>query len=93
MPYALITALIFALVAIAHGWRIFKGWTVQIGPTFRLHDCFVGRPCRCCAARDLGVFAERLARVAPSALKSARCPLWVNNGHGSFNLRCPVYTQ
>ena len=32
MPYALITALIFALVAILHGWRIFKGWTVQIGP-------------------------------------------------------------
>ncbi len=32
MPYALITALIFALVAILHGWRIFKEWTVQIGP-------------------------------------------------------------
>ena len=32
MPYALITALIFALVAILHGWRIFKGWTAQIGP-------------------------------------------------------------
>ena len=32
MPYALITALIFTLVAILHGWRIFKGWTVQIGP-------------------------------------------------------------
>ena len=32
MPYALITALIFALVAILHGWRIFNGWTVQIGP-------------------------------------------------------------
>ncbi len=32
MPYALITALIFALVAILHGWRIFKGWAVQIGP-------------------------------------------------------------
>jgi len=32
MPYALITALIFALVAILHGWRIFKGWTGQIGP-------------------------------------------------------------
>jgi hypothetical protein len=31
MPYALITALIFALVAILHGWWIFKGWTVQIG--------------------------------------------------------------
>ena len=30
MPYALITALIFALVAIGHGWRIYKGWTVQI---------------------------------------------------------------
>ena len=32
MSYALITALIFALVAIVHGWRIFKGWNVQIGP-------------------------------------------------------------
>ena len=32
MPYALISALIFALVAILHGWRIFKGWNVQIGP-------------------------------------------------------------
>jgi hypothetical protein len=32
MPYALITALIFAIVAILHGWRIFKGWAVQIGP-------------------------------------------------------------
>jgi uncharacterized membrane protein YecN with MAPEG domain len=32
MPYALITALIFALVAILHSWKIFKGWTVQIGP-------------------------------------------------------------
>lgn len=32
MPYALITAVIFALVAILHCWKIFKGWTVQIGP-------------------------------------------------------------
>jgi hypothetical protein len=32
MPYASVTALIFALVAILHSWRIFKGWTVQIGP-------------------------------------------------------------
>jgi len=32
MPYPSITALIFALVAILHGWRIFKGWAVQIGP-------------------------------------------------------------
>ena len=32
MSYALITAFIFAWVAIVHGWRIFKGWTVQIGP-------------------------------------------------------------
>jgi hypothetical protein len=32
MPCALITALIFALVAIAHGYRIYEGLTVQIGP-------------------------------------------------------------
>jgi hypothetical protein len=32
MAYAVITALIFALVAIMHGWRIYEGWTVQIGP-------------------------------------------------------------
>jgi uncharacterized membrane protein YecN with MAPEG domain len=32
MAYAMITALIFALVAIMHGWRIYEGWTVQIGP-------------------------------------------------------------
>ena len=32
MPYALIAALIFTLVATLHGLRIIKGWTVQIGP-------------------------------------------------------------
>ena len=32
MSYALITALIFTIVAIMHGWRIYEGWTVQIGP-------------------------------------------------------------
>jgi hypothetical protein len=32
MSYALITALIFAIVAILHGWRIYNRWTVQIGP-------------------------------------------------------------
>jgi uncharacterized membrane protein YecN with MAPEG domain len=32
MSYALITALIFAFVAIMHGWRIYNRWTVQIGP-------------------------------------------------------------
>jgi hypothetical protein len=32
MAYAVITALIFALVAIMHGWRIYEGWTVHIGP-------------------------------------------------------------
>ena len=31
---------------------------------FRVHDCFVGRPCRCWSARDLGLFAERLAQAA-----------------------------
>ena len=63
MPYALITALILAIVAILHGWRIFKGWTVQIGPhSISLAVC--GWPCRCCAARDLGLFAEHLGRAA-----------------------------
>jgi len=32
MSYALITALIFAIFAVLHGWRIYKGWTVQLGP-------------------------------------------------------------
>ena len=32
MSYAIITALIFALVAIVHGYRIYEGWPVQIGP-------------------------------------------------------------
>jgi len=32
MAYALITALIFAIFVILHGWRIYKGWTVQLGP-------------------------------------------------------------
>ena len=38
--------------------------------SFHFHDCFVGRPCHCCAARDLGLFAERLAR-----------PLDMRSGH------------
>ncbi|HME28437.1 MAG TPA: hypothetical protein VKE53_01035 [Pseudolabrys sp.] len=32
MSYALITALIFGIFAILHGWRIYQGWTVQLGP-------------------------------------------------------------
>jgi uncharacterized membrane protein YecN with MAPEG domain len=32
MSYAVLTALIFAFVAIIHGWRIYKQRTVQIGP-------------------------------------------------------------
>jgi len=32
MSYAVVTAVIFAFVAIMHGWRIYKQWTVQIGP-------------------------------------------------------------
>jgi len=32
MYYALITALIFAIFAVLHGWRIYKRWTVQLGP-------------------------------------------------------------
>jgi uncharacterized membrane protein len=30
--YAAVTALIFALVAIVHGYRIYEQWPVQIGP-------------------------------------------------------------
>jgi hypothetical protein len=30
--YATVTTLIFALVALLHAVRLFKGWTVQIGP-------------------------------------------------------------
>ncbi len=32
MSYTLITALIFALVAILHGYRIYEKWPVTIGP-------------------------------------------------------------
>ena len=32
MAYVTITSLIFLIVAIAHAWRIYKQWTVQIGP-------------------------------------------------------------
>jgi hypothetical protein len=32
MSYAFITAIIFALVAITHGWRIYEEWPMQIGP-------------------------------------------------------------
>jgi uncharacterized membrane protein len=31
--YAIVSALIFALVALAHLVRLIKHWTVQIGPT------------------------------------------------------------
>ena len=32
MSYAFITALIFAFVAMMHGWRIYNRWPVTIGP-------------------------------------------------------------
>jgi hypothetical protein len=32
MSYAFITAIIFAIVAIVHGWRIYNRWPVTIGP-------------------------------------------------------------
>ena len=34
MSYVVVTALLFAFVAILHGWRVYKQWTVQIGPHF-----------------------------------------------------------
>ena len=75
MPYALITALIFALVAILHGWRIFKGWTIQIGPhsvsmTVSWIGLVVAMPMSalppiadmCGATRDVGPLADIAAR-------------------------------
>jgi hypothetical protein len=32
MAYSFITALIYAIVAIVHGYRIYVGWPVTIGP-------------------------------------------------------------
>ena len=32
MSYLVLTAVLFAFVAIMHGWRIYKGWPVTIGP-------------------------------------------------------------
>jgi hypothetical protein len=55
MSYAIITALIFVLVALVHGYRIYEEWPVQIGPPLHFHDCIVGRPGRFCAVSDLGL--------------------------------------
>jgi uncharacterized membrane protein YecN with MAPEG domain len=32
MDYTTISSLIFLIVAIAHAWRIYQRWPVQIGP-------------------------------------------------------------
>ena len=34
MSYVVLTAVLFAFVAILHGWRIYKQWEVHIGPHF-----------------------------------------------------------
>jgi hypothetical protein len=34
LSYVVLTAVLFAFVAILHGWRIYKDWMVQIGPYF-----------------------------------------------------------
>jgi hypothetical protein len=34
MSYIVLTAVLFAFVAIMHGWRIYKDWEVRIGPHF-----------------------------------------------------------
>jgi hypothetical protein len=34
MSYIVLTAVLFAFVAIVHGWRIYKDWEVRIGPHF-----------------------------------------------------------
>jgi hypothetical protein len=34
MSYVVLTAVLFAFIAILHGWRIYQEWPVQIGPHF-----------------------------------------------------------
>jgi hypothetical protein len=53
MSYAIITALIFVLVALVHGYRIYEEWPGQIGP--HSISMTVGRPGRFCAVSDLGL--------------------------------------
>ena len=65
MSYALITSLIFAIVAIMHGWRIYNRWAVQTGAPLHFHECVVGWPCRSCAAGDLGFLADPLVGIQP----------------------------
>ena len=55
--YAAASALIFALVALAHLVRLYKpvdsaDWAIQ-----GIHECIVGCPCRFCADRNLGLYA------------------------------------
>jgi hypothetical protein len=84
MSYALITALIFTLVAIVHGWMGGADW-----PPLYFHQCLVGWPCRCCPASDLGLLAERLATAStaqPCGDRSFRTLshqpfLWPTNGN------------
>ena len=78
--YAAASALIFALVALAHLVRLYKpvdsaDWAIQ-----GIHECIVGCPCRFCADRNLGLYAitavvaarrsgwtaQRLAITSPS---------------------------
>ena len=72
MPYALITALILAIVAILHGWRIFKGWTVQIGPhSISLTVSWLGLVVAALLAIwGFSLNALRERRHEPSALRS-----------------------
>ena len=43
MSYVVLTAVLFAFVAIMHGWRIYNRWTVQIGPhTISMNVSWIG---------------------------------------------------
>jgi hypothetical protein len=61
MSYAVVTALLFAFVAIMHGWRIYKRWTVQIGPhSISMNVSWVGLVVA--PACDLGFLVDLTAK-------------------------------
>jgi hypothetical protein len=63
MSYIVLTAVLFAFIAILRGWRIYKDWEVRIGPHFISMNRFMDRPRRCCPAGGLGFFAIPIERV------------------------------
>jgi hypothetical protein len=61
MSYIVLTAVLFAFVAIMHGWRIYKDWEVRIGPPLCINDRFMDRTCRRCPTGGLGLLAIKVS--------------------------------